>query len=154
MSKTCAVCKTNPASVVVRIADKDTNTFSNPVPVCESCANRISKARQMEVVQRIAQEPEQTPPAPESAPSDADSPPCYRQNIRSLITWFEGLRGVNVVLALVFVIAAFPLFQYVSPFIGGISIGAAVSSVIGAIICHLLYLAVDAVDEYLEKHDK
>lgn len=154
MPKTCAVCKTNPASIVVRIADKDTNAFSNPVPVCESCANRISKARRIEVAQRISPEPEQESPDPISVPSEAESLPAYRQNIRSIITWLDGLRGFNVAVACISMIVAIVLFQNAGAVQGGIAVGATVSSALWAVICHLLYLAVDAVDEYLEKHDK
>ena len=163
MPKTCAVCKKEESIMMVSVADESTGAFSNSVPVCEDCFHKLSKIRVVKIIESsspayhkgtVLSPHKTTVTSVAPAPQTALNQRAYRQNIRSIITWLDGLRGFNVAVACISMIVAIVLFQNAGAVQGGIAVGATVSSALWAVICHLLYLAVDAVDEYLEKHDK
>jgi hypothetical protein len=163
MPKTCVVCKKEESVMMVSVADESSGAFSSPVPVCEDCFHRLSKVRVVKIVESsnpaylkgtVLSPHKTTVTSVAPAPQTALNQRAYRQNIRSIITWLDWLRGVNIAVAIISLIVAIVLFQNKGPIYGGIAVGVTVSSALWTVVCHLLYLAVDAVDEYLEKHDK
>ena len=149
--------------MMVSVADESSGAFSSPVPVCEDCFHKLSKIRVVKIIESsnpvylkgtILSPHKTTVTSIAPAPQTALNQRAYRQNIRSIITWLDGLRGFNFVFAIISLIAAIVLFQSGGAIYGGIAVGVTVSSALWTVVCHLLYLAVDAVDEYLEKHDK
>lgn len=148
MAETCAACKTNPASVYARVANKNTGALSGPAPLCEECLNRISQARNVEIVSKISEpEPEVRQPAPQE--DEVAETPEYLRKIRKIYTWINGFGQLHTVLVCIFALIALFLFVSRLPLYGAIAVAAAVSSVVNAIVCHILCLAVEAVDDYL-----
>ena len=148
MAETCAACKINPASVYARVANKNTGALSGSVPLCEECLNRISQARNVEIVSKISEpEPEVRQPAPQE--DEVAETPEYLRKIRKIWRWINGFKELNSVLICIFALIALFLFVTRLPLYGAIALAAAVSSVVNAVICHILCLAVDAIDDYL-----
>lgn len=148
MAETCVACKINPASVYARVANKNTGALSGPAPLCEECLNRISQTRNVEIVSKISEpEPEVRQPAPQE--DEVAETPEYLRKIRKIYTWINGFGQLHIVLVCIFALIALFLFVSRLPLYGAIALGAAVSSVVNAIVCHILCLAVEAVDDYL-----
>jgi len=154
-TKMCALCKTNPSVAMVRIADKETGELLDPVPLCNNCLIRVSKARHVETVSgsNLSIEAQTAVRESQQSRSVSKSTPYYMQNLRKLCSIFEALRGISIVLLIIGIIGAFVGYTVAhSVMVGTISISVAFASIAGILHHHILLLIFDAIEDYVDTH--
>ena len=103
MPQTCIVCKTNPATVSARVANKETGEFSPPVPLCEECLNKVSKTRKVEIVSDHAPAPAPIPkpvdPVPINAAPVSDNLTKKKSHLTKIAAVIVILAGIACIIA-------------------------------------------------------
>ena len=156
MPKNCVVCKTNPAELFAKIQNRETGEFSAPVPLCKDCCAKITKTRQIEIVSDIIEKSTDST----TAHTDADAAqkieerlPLYQNNVKKLVSLFDSLFSFTITVFIIGIIAFVALLVTgASEVLRWFSLYLIISCIPAAIALHILHLAAEAIDDYLDKH--